>query len=210
MNTQDLSARELSHMSPPDALALYGRLPSPTMQEMHGEFAGYISKQALPLLRLSGQLALRNPVLGYWMGKAFRPISDTLGRGYNPFRHVGGVSQHFAMQVALAPSRHDGKPAFQLVYRAFHSLLGDVHALDEVRRVHEGLYLGLGTAGWPHSGLRRFPALFVLAGPIGPYRGDVGRERASFRLEDELPTARQALEGRIEPLRAHDASSPRP
>jgi len=179
-----------------DALGIYQTLEAPSMREMHGEFAGHVCKQSFPLFTLASHVALTNPVLGWWLGKAFRPTSDTLGRGYNAFRHVFGVTQRFPMQVALAPSRLDGRPAYHLVYRAYHSLLGDLHVVDELRRVREGLYLGLGTAGKPWSSLRRFPALFVLSGPVADYRGDIGRERASFELTDELFTLASTQGGR--------------
>ena len=112
------------------------------------------------------------------------------GRGYNTLRNFGRDTVQGPMVTLIAPSRFDGKPAYQLVYRAFHSICGFVHMVDEVRRVerpiprdrHRGLY----QRPAPHT-----PAL-LLSGPVAPYKKDVGRERAGFELASELPGLAEA------------------
>ncbi len=51
------------------------------------------------------------------------------------------------MLMRIGPSFFDGKPSFQLVYCAFDHYAGDIHMLDEVRRLDDGRYLGIGRTG---------------------------------------------------------------
>lgn len=94
------------------------------------------------------------------------------------------------MQTLVAPSRYDGKPAYQLVYRAYHSLCGSMHMVDEVRRVAAGLYLGIGT--WGFTDVQRQVGLpFMLAGPVAPYGADLGVVREGFVWKQEVPALRK-------------------
>jgi len=169
-----------------ELLRLFLTLEAPGVDEMHGEYAALLLKQP----RRAAALATRvyNPLYpGHWLSKAFRPVSDRRGRGYNSFRHFGRVVQRFPMATLVAASRYDGRPAFQLVYRAFKSYCGFIHMVDEVRRLEAGQYLGIGTLGFT-DGQRRTACPFLLTGPVAPYRGDIGNERAGFTVESELPT----------------------
>jgi len=123
---------------------------------------------------------------GHWLSKSFRPVDRERGRGCNGFRHFGKVVTRFPMATLIAPSRFDGRPAFQLVYRAYVSLFGAMHVVDEVRRLEAGRYLGLGTMGFT-SAQRQVPLPFLLEGPTGPYPGDLGEPMRGFRVESELP-----------------------
>jgi hypothetical protein len=91
------------------------------------------------------------------------------------------------MKTLIAPSRFDGRPAYQLVYRHFHSVCGSVRMVDEVRRVEPGVYLGIGTYGFT-SAQRRISYPFLLQGPVAAYRGDIGRQRKGFVIgPQEIP-----------------------
>jgi hypothetical protein len=171
-----------------DAGALVERfktLESPTLAEMHGEYDGRLLRQPHWLATLFWSASLKNPAW-LWLGKAFRPVSDQAGRGYNRFRCCGRVLRHFPMATLVAPSRFDGRPAFQLVYRAYHSICGAVHMVDEVRRLRPGAYLLIGTMGIIEA-QRRVPVPCLLTGPVAEYRGDLGRPRTSFNVADEVP-----------------------
>ena len=100
--------------------------------------------------------------------------------------HFGRVTRQGPFLTLIAPSRFDGRPAYQLVYRAYHSICGFVHMVDEVRRLEVGRYLGIGTVGFTDA-QRRVPLPFLLTGPIGPYSGDMGKERAGFDVASDLP-----------------------
>jgi hypothetical protein len=58
--------------------------------------------------------------------------------------------------------------------------------VDEVRRLEAGQYLGIGTVGFS-TAQRQVPRPFLMTGPVAPYRGDIGKERAGFKVESELP-----------------------
>jgi hypothetical protein len=90
------------------------------------------------------------------------------------------------MATLVAPSRFDGRPAFQLVYRAYRSTCGAVHMVDEVRRIRPGAYLLIGTMGILEA-QRRVPVPCLLTGPVAEYRGDIGRPRTPFNPADEVP-----------------------
>lgn len=177
----------LRRLSTPELLALFRTLAAPSIAEMHGEYRARLLRQPSLLATLSGHLSVSNPfTLGLWQCKAFRPVSADTGRGYNRFRHLGRDVLRFPMLTLLAPSRYDGKPAYQLVYHAYHSLCGDIHMVDEVRRVGPGIYLGIGT--WGFTRAQRQQALpFLLCGPTNAYRHDIGKPRSGLQLASEIP-----------------------
>ncbi len=71
------------------------------------------------------------------------------------------------MRTSVGPGHHDGQPSFHLDYSAYmKGPLGTMR--DEVRRVTDGLYLGVGTAGYT-SWMRR-PSPFLLEGPVAPFQ----------------------------------------
>jgi hypothetical protein len=179
--------RDVLQLSAGELLKLFNMLEAPGLEEMSGDYAAETLQQLNAVATLAGRFGLNSPLYpGKWLSKSFRPVSDCCGRGYNSFRHFGRVVQRFPMATLIAPSRYDGRPAFQLVYRAYESLFGSLHMVDEVRRLDVGKYLGIGTLGFTDAQRRR-ACPFLLAGPVGPYLGDVGKERAGFIVESELP-----------------------
>lgn len=180
------SAAELRRLSTDALTRLFVTLPAPGLGEMQGEYRARLLAQPHWLATVGGRVLLENP-LAAWQCKAFRPVDADTGRGYNTFRQGGRIVQRYPMLTLVAPSRFDGRPAYQLVYRHFHSACGAVHMVDEVRRVAPGLYLGMGTWGFSDA-QRRIPWPFVLEGPVAPYSGDFGRERDHFEIgRRELP-----------------------
>lgn len=179
--------RDILRLSADDLVAVFKTLEAPDLEEMHGEFAALLLRQPNLAAAVSGHLTCYNPLCpGHWLAKAFRPVGEGRGRGYNTSSHFRRVVQGYPMLTLIAPSRYDGRPAFQLVYRAFRSRCGFVHMVDEVRRLAAGQYLGIGTAGFSDT-QRRLPRPFLLTGPVAPYCGDIGQERAGFKVESELP-----------------------
>jgi len=178
---------DILRLSAEDLVTVFKTLEAPGLEEMHGEYAALLLRQPNLAAALSGHLTCYNPLYpGMWLAKAFRPVSEGRGRGYNTSKHFGRVVQRFPMATLVAPSRYDGGPAFQLVYRAFKSYCGFIHMVDEVRRLEAGQYLGIGSAGFSDAE-RRVPRPFLMTGPVAPYRGDIGQERAGFKVEGELP-----------------------
>lgn len=106
--------------TPQELRRLFAQLEAPAIDEMHGEYQARLLAQGNWLAQAGDRLILRNP-LRSWLCKAFRPVDAERGRGYNTFRQVGRVVQAYPMLTLIAPSRFDGRPAYQLVYRQFHS-----------------------------------------------------------------------------------------
>jgi len=178
---------DVRKMTTAELLALFQTLQCPTVGEMSGEFSGEQLRAPGPISSLVSVAFTNNPLLfGKWQSKTFRPVDGATGRGYNTLRNFGRVIRTGPMRTLIAPSRYDGRPAYQLVYRAFHSICGFVHMVDEVRRLEPERYLGIGTVGFTKA-QRRVPLPFLLTGPVGPYVADLGRERAGFDVASDLP-----------------------
>lgn len=171
-------------MNPYDLLALFKtQCECPSQAEMSGEFAAHTLKQLKVIDRIMNLLFCNNIVFtGRWVTKAFRPIDEKHGRGYNSFQRFGKVLRLYPNMTMIAPSRFDMKPSYQLIYHAFHSTFGDAHMIDEIRRLSPGVYLGFGALGMDTK-----PMPFLLTGPVAPYRQDIGKKRQGFDLEAELP-----------------------
>ena len=183
---------DVKKMKTRELVELFSTLECPPFAEMDGEFRGQQLRAPGPISSVVSIGFTNNPLLfGKWQSKSFRAVDATSGRGYNTLRNFGRTIRTGPMRTLIAPSRYDGKPAYQLVYRAFHSICGFVHMVDEVRRLEPGRYLGIGSVGFT-DGQRRVPLPFLLEGPVAPYVTDLGRERAGFEIESELP----ALTGR--------------
>jgi hypothetical protein len=179
--------RDIHELSAEETLELFKTLECPTIGEMNGEYKGEQLRSPGVVSTVIATLFTNNPLLfGKWLSKSFRPVDDACGRGYNSLMHFGRVTRRAPMRTLIAPSRFDGRPAYQLVSRAYHSICGFVHMVDEVRRLDAGRYIGIGTVGFTDA-QRRIPLPFLLTGPIGPYGGDVGEERVGFDVASDLP-----------------------
>lgn len=186
----------LRSMPTAELMTLFAQLPAPPIEEMRGEYTATVLRQPYPLLRPAAWLTTHNPIVGQWRAKAFNGGNEVVGpgadetppqtgHGYNAFDRHGGAVQHFPMLTTIAPSRFDGAPAFQLVYKAFNSACGWLNMVDEVRIAGAGLYLGIGTLGFARW-QRMTPMPFELAGPVREYRGDIGQPRGDFDLTKAL------------------------
>lgn len=176
----------LQQMPAPELTQLFRSLDAPDMEEMNGEFSPVLLRQWHPMLNWMAQQMMNTSLLPIrWTGKAFRPVSATEGRGYNIFRVAGRSIRTLPMKTVLAPSALDGRPSYQLVYAAFHSPLGYIRVVDELRRFAPGVYLGIGAAGFAQW-QRRVPFPFLLQGPVAPYQRDVGWPRRRFDIARAL------------------------
>jgi len=185
-STMILTAEAVKKLSVEELLSLFETLEAPSIAEMNGEYAASLLRQPSVLAAVSGWASVVNPLMP-WLCKSFRPVDAETGRGHNTFKRLGRVIQLFPMQTVIAPSRYDGKPAYTLVYRAYHSLCGDINMVDEVRRLGDGLYLGIGTWGFSER-QRRVALPFLLQQTQDAYRGDIGKARRGFVLSRrELP-----------------------
>lgn len=175
----------LQQLSTEELLALFLTLDAPAISEMKGEYRATLLQQPTRFSHLTGRLTVANPLMP-WLCKAFRPVNSEFGRGYNTFSLLGKVIQLYPMQTCIAPSRYDIKPAYQLIYRAYHSFCADMHMVDEIRQLSPHLYLGIGTWGFTPK-QRNIPLPFLLEGPTENYRGDIGKARENFQYQEEIP-----------------------
>ena len=135
---------DLTDMTQEELLEYFKTLEAPTIEEMDGEY--HTTKLGYHGIRdyLEWRLTCDNPLMNSeWLGKAFHPTGDGMGRGYNLFRKLGGkLTQVYPMRTLIGPSRYDGKPVYTLVYSAF-PFTGTwlVQMVDELRKVGDGTYL---------------------------------------------------------------------
>ncbi|MEW5735584.1 MAG: hypothetical protein AB1921_12055 [Thermodesulfobacteriota bacterium] len=170
-------AQALRCMTAVELLRFFGGLEPPDFSEMDGEYEATLLNQGSDWTGTAHLSFLNGPLHGFWLGKAFTPASRNDGHGYNMFFRSGQVRRHYRMSTTITASRFDGKPAFRLLYSDYNSLCGYVRMIDEVRRVDEGLYLGIGAYGI----IRKTPLPFILRGPIGPFLGSDKEEKWPFK-----------------------------
>jgi hypothetical protein len=174
------TAEKLGSLSIPEVAELYSTLRAPSLEEMHGEYqGGYIGCGHL-FSDSMWKLAAWNPAMGVWQGKAFEPISKTEGRGFNVTSKFGRIVRKWPMRTTIGTSFIDGKEVFLLDYPFYRSLAGFAKMTDEVRKIDDNLFLGIGH--WkPLTPLAS--VWFTLSGPIKPFdpEGLVFKKRVMYK-----------------------------
>ncbi len=154
----------LNSLSIPEIEKLYRTLEAPSIEEMRGEYrGGYIGAGHI-ITDLIWKSVAWNPLMGIWQGKAFEPVSRTEGRGFNVTRRSGRTVRKWPMRTTMSASFIDGGAVFLLDYPFYSSLAGLAKMTDEIRKINEKLYLGIG-----HWKLGVFPLAsvwFTLEGPV--------------------------------------------
>lgn len=158
----------LAALSHTEFLALFARLPAPGLAELDGEYDAILADQGSALMTWLGRRAI--DLRGRWLGKAFAPLDEVQGQGYNRFQQGSQLRRKYRMSTCITASQQDGAPCLQLDYRPFKSLFGRLAMVDELRRVRSGLYIGLGSysLGKRH---RSGPLPFILSGPVASFVG---------------------------------------
>ncbi len=177
----ELTPERLRSFSLPELEGLYRALRAPSLAEMRGEYQGGHIDCARPFSNGLWKLPPWNPVLGgVWQGKSFEPLSESEGRGFNTLKLRGRVVRKWPMRTTVSASLIDGGEVLLLDYPFYISGAGAVKITDEVRKVNDRLYLGLG-----HWRLLAPMASvwFTLSGPVGPFDpGDLAfRKRVAYR-----------------------------
>jgi|SRR5271157_963074 len=180
---KDWTVKDLIILKQDQLMELFSKLPCPSIQEMQGEFRGNLLNTGhfWPIKNICGHFALNSYFSkGKWLGKGFENISGTEGRGYNFYYRFGKVNHVYPMKTYIAKSIYDGKDEFELDYTVYNSMAGFVNMVDEVRKVNDNLYLGIGTWGYFRK-QRRIPWFFALSGPRGRYAGIDKQHKMSNR-----------------------------
>ena len=172
-----VSTLDLRMMPLQQVLDLYHRLDAPPFEEMHGEFAASLLDQGSAGAYLFGAFAVN--FKGRWLCKAFEPTGPNEGHGYNTFQDRRGVQRAARMRTRIGPSKLPGdeKDAFHLEYADFNSLRKGgptgayMHTMfDEVRKVADRLYLGIGRLGFTEKAQAHLRP-FILEGPVAEFVG---------------------------------------
>ena len=178
--TKSWAVPYLQALTRQDILELFQMLPAPAETELDGEYAGYPYyghsheewQLAFTFLNTSYGTTVDGVERGYWLGKAFSPISGGTGEGYNVYlRGDNPVTRSSRFLTRIGASELDGRPVLLLEYAPFKNSSGDRGIVDEVRKVQDGLYPGLAFWNDPHDGQRTLIGPIFLAGPIHPWVG---------------------------------------
>jgi hypothetical protein len=157
---------ELRRIPHGELVKIFGELHPPSLEEMDGEFLATGLDQSSRFQNLLGSLFVNWP--GLWLGKAFHPLSSEEGKGYNFFLRNKGILRTLPMGTYLAPSDVTSGPSYHVDYSRFHTGFIAGSGRDEIRKVSDGLYLGVGRLTYSRAaGLRLYP--FLLEGPSAPF-----------------------------------------
>jgi len=196
-NRDDITLEDLQKLSRQQLIGVFHRLVSPEACEMRGEYRAAILDTGNAFNRFISRFTLYR-IWGEWGHKAFEPLTDMQGHGYNTFstclprvhedlyqalmdrllhmlRHyfVGNGCQERTVRIIrnrtyVGPSMFDSHASFHLVYSPYNSF--PVSTMhDEVRRINGKLFLGLGILTVTGGRWNIFP--FVLEGPPGDWMG---------------------------------------
>ncbi|MGC9325436.1 MAG: hypothetical protein ACP5G0_11880 [Desulfomonilia bacterium] len=203
---EDITLEDLQKLSRAQLIGVFHQLVSPEIHEMKGEYRAALLNSGNALNTYLSMFSMYF-VWGFWMHKAFEPISEMQGYGYNTFltslekahdnlfpslwaqitlcaksrkgdaspRHTARIMRN---RTHIGPSMFDNRTSFHLVYHPYTAFpVSTMH--DEVRKINDALYLGLGTLTVTGGKWNVFP--FVLMGPpdpwVGPDAGYPGEER---------------------------------
>jgi hypothetical protein len=193
---KDYGYEDVMKLNRKQLMTLFFQLDAPAMAEMRGEYraalldSGYILNDALARMYL-------HFTWGDWQHKAFEPIDDQRGHGYNTFittqsrlyenyfwasfmKMVCIITSLFRLhsprrlarimlnKTEMVASVFDGRPSFQLSYRDYNTFFTNTMT-DEVRKINDQLYLGIGRLTITLGKFNPMP--FVLMGPPDPWVG---------------------------------------
>ncbi len=173
--TNLINAMDLRFMTLDELVALFRRLPAPSFEKMHGEFAATLLEQGSGRAFITGQVALN--INGRWLCKAFEPSGPNEGHGYNSFMTPRGVKRAVRMKTRIGPSKiqGDSNDSFHLEYADLNDFKRGgpggafVHTMfDELRQAGPGLYLGIGRVGFTKKQLDELHP-FILEGPVADF-----------------------------------------
>lgn len=191
-----ITIEDLIKLNRQQLVAIFHQLVSPEVSEMGGEYRAMLLDSGNAVNRFLSMLFLYF-TWGMWLHKAFEPLSDRHGHGYNTFlttlpnvpenvflagaasliclvKSAFGSSAPQRMvrmmcnKTFIGPSVFDQRTSFHLVYNDYNSFYTSTMK-DEVRKVNDTLYLGLGRLTITLGKSNPFP--FVLMGPPEPWVG---------------------------------------
>jgi hypothetical protein len=172
---EEVRLEDLRGLSRRQVLDLFHATDAPEFKKIKGEYKA----EVLPVGPFAGVASFYTHRLfgpGRWEGKAFFPFSDRSGWGYNIFsvnkKNRETPARTCKMNTYHGLSNIDDKSSLHLDYAAHNGFLN--HTMhDEIRRINDELYIGMGymsVGGGPTN-----PAPFALYGKpskwVGPDKG---------------------------------------
>jgi hypothetical protein len=193
---KDYVFEDLLGMNRKQLMALFSRLDAPDFSEMRGEYRAAFLNCGNIINLLLGRLYL-NFIWGAWQHKAFEPLGEKYGHGYNTFittqshlyencfiaifmralhlivsllrfNYATRVARIMLNKTSMVSSVFDGRSSFQLSYREYNTFFTSTMT-DEVRKVNGNLYLGIGRLTVTFGKYNPMP--FALIGPADPWVG---------------------------------------
>ena len=110
---------------------------------------------------------------GHWEGKAFFPLAQNKGWGYNLFSvsDKNGklyMARERKMDTFIGRSEIDDKDSFHLLYKAYNGgMVNSMH--DEIRKINDTLYICMGYMAAGGGSIN--PAPFILYGKPSDWVG---------------------------------------
>lgn len=158
---------------------MYWNLPTPNIQDVCGQYDAALLDQGDRIGGLLTRLAFGSK--GKWTGKAFRPLSETNGEGYNAFDDGAGFLAALSMDTYIGHSYIVPGFSYILDYRSKNR--GPIRWLvGELRPVSSEILLGIGTFGPRKVQLHRLRRVipFVLVRRSHAYLPEsIGESRAA-------------------------------
>lgn len=193
---KDFRYEDVIKLNRKQLMELFFQLDAPAMSEMRGEYRAALLDSGYIINNLSARLYLHF-TWGDWQHKAFEPLEETRGHGYNTFittqsilyenyfiavfmKILSIVRSFFRLhnpqrlarimlnKTFVVSSVFDGRPSFQLSYRDYNTFFTNTMT-DEVRQINNNLYLGIGRLTITFGKFNPMP--FVMMGPPDPWIG---------------------------------------
>ncbi len=160
---------DIARLSRASVMQLFYAASAPRYEEMNGEYRSMMAGGGLlgPASNLYVAY-LFGP--GHWEGKGFSPIE---GFGYNIFRKSTEGKDTFArskkMKTSIKKSSYDDRESFHLDYSAYKNGILLHSMRDEIRKINDRLYIGMGAMAASGGTLNPMP--FVLYGSPEKWKG---------------------------------------
>lgn len=165
------TAADINKLSKADVMQLFFAAEAPEFTEMKGEFKACMVQAGI-LCEANEFYAHNFMGPGHWEAKAFFPFEKDRGQGYNVFTvEDDGKSRRvrtLRMDTFQGKSNFDDKESFHLVYEAYNTDQNQ-SMRDEIRKINDRLFLGLGYLTWNLGTLN--PSPFVLYGKPEKWEG---------------------------------------
>jgi len=163
------TVEDIKKLSKSQLTQLFYSAPPPSFMDIKGEYKA----ETIPVGILSPAADFFTHNFfgpGRWIGKAFFPIKENCGQGYNIFKDTESEFYRTReMDTFIGPSEIDDNDSFHIVYKSYNSgMVNSMH--DELRKINAHLIIGMGYMLAGGGSIN--PAPFILFGKptkwIGP------------------------------------------